>query len=285
MNMTTDIPAPRETEPLTKSDAIVIHANYELLIVALLILQLINSVWWLLASDPEQLVVLQIVGGGIGVFLLLDAFYRLYKAPYKKRFLWTYHGWLVFLGSLPLPFFSLARLLWYGLIVRKLRKADFGLMTRVVVEQRARSALLVAILAAILVVEVASMLVLRTELGASDANIHTASDSIWWSLVTIATVGYGDKYPVTNPGRIVGVGLMIVGVGLFSVFTSYLAQWFLLPKKGQKLSDKESEPENLDDLRASLDEIRRMLDLQASDHRQSTSSLHERLDAIEKRLG
>jgi voltage-gated potassium channel Kch len=285
MDNTTVLPAPHKTDPLNKSGAIVIHANYEMFIVALLVLQLVNSIWWLLVSDPEQLAVLEIIGGGIGVFLLLDACYRLFKAPSKNNYLWTYHGWLVFVGSLPLPFFCLARLLWYGLMVRTLRKSDFGLMQRVVVEQRARSTLLIAILAGILVVELASMFVLHTELGARGANIHTASDAIWWSLVTIATVGYGDKYPVTNPGRIVGVGLMVVGVGLFSVFTSYLAQWFFLPKKAQLSPTEEPNTENPDDLRASLEEIRRMLDLQGNEHRQSTTSLHERLDAIEKRLG
>jgi voltage-gated potassium channel len=266
--------------------AIVIHANYELFIVALLILQLINSVLWILLSDPDQQRVIQTVGGGIAAFLLIDILYRVIKAYSKKRFFLEFYAWLAVLGSLPIPFFSLFRLIWYTLAARKLKKDDFGLIKQVVVEQRARSALLSVFLLAIVVVEIASLLIIKAEIPAADANIHTASDAIWWSLVTIATVGYGDKYPVTNPGRIVGIGLMIVGVGLFGVFTSYLAQWFITPKKRLPfVKGQPPEDQDLDELRGILGEIQRKLDLQANSHQESTAGLLERLEAIEKRLG
>lgn len=278
-------PESREPNPIHNGAEIVIHANYELFIVGLLFIQLINSILWLVVNDPEQSVVLEIIGGGIGVFLLLDAFYRLYKSPSKKRFLGEFHGWLAILGSVPVPFFCLLRLLWYWLMARKLKADDYRQMRRIVVEQRARSTLLVVLLAAILVTETASELILRAEDSAAEANIHTASDAIWWSLVTVATVGYGDKYPVTDQGRMVGVALMIVGVGLFGVFTSYLAQWFVAPRNGRRFSkfgiadDREN-----DDLRYGLDEIKQLLDSQAAAHQESTASLQERLEAIEKRL-
>jgi len=48
--------------------------------------------------------------------------------------------------------------------------------------------------------------------------------------VTLATVGYGDKYPVTTAGRVVGVIVIVVGVALFSALTSFLAQWFIRPR-------------------------------------------------------
>ena len=49
---------------------------------------------------------------------------------------------------------------------------------------------------------------------------------MWWSLVTISTVGYGDEYPVTVEGRIIGVFMILVGVALFTTLTSYLASNF-----------------------------------------------------------
>ena len=52
----------------------------------------------------------------------------------------------------------------------------------------------------------------------------------WYFLVTSATVGYGDVFPVTNGGRIVGAFLMIVGVGLFGVIAAFVANLFLSPK-------------------------------------------------------
>jgi len=285
--MESKIDKPTSIEPTSpkESTEIVFHANYELFIVALLVLQLINSILWILVADPEQYGVLKIVGGGIGFFLLIDAFYRVYKAPRRKRYLGEFLGWMTLLGSVPVPFFCLVRLLWYVLMTRKLRRDDYGLMRRVVVEQRARSTLLAVILMAIIVVEISSLLIIKTETQSTDANIHTASDAIWWSLVTVATVGYGDKYPVTNSGRIVGVGLMLVGVSLFGVFTSFLAQWFFSPKKRLPFQkDEQSENKDQDELWARLEEIKLILEQQASAHQESTTGLQERLEAIEKHL-
>jgi voltage-gated potassium channel len=62
-------------------------------------------------------------------------------------------------------------------------------------------------------------------------NIKTAEDAIWWAYVTVTTVGYGDKFPVTTEGRIIAAVLMTVGVGLFGTFTAFLASWFVTEKQ------------------------------------------------------
>lgn len=53
---------------------------------------------------------------------------------------------------------------------------------------------------------------LQAERGAPDATITTFGDALWWACVTIATVGYGDTYPVTALGRLYAVVLMAGGV-------------------------------------------------------------------------
>ena len=111
-------------------------------------------------------------------------------------------------------------------MVRMLRRADYETIGDLVVERRAQSTLLFAIFAAIVVLEVAAILIIGAEAKSLQANIQDANDALWWTIVTMATVGYGDKYPVTFSGRVIGVFVMIVGVGLFSVLTSFLAQWF-----------------------------------------------------------
>ncbi len=103
-------------------------------------------------------------------------------------------------------------------------------MSNIVVRRRAQSTLLGAALAAIVMLEVGALLILDAESASAQANIITGIDALWWSIVTLATVGYGDKYPVTTAGRVVGVIVIVVGVGLFSALTSFLAHWFLRPR-------------------------------------------------------
>jgi voltage-gated potassium channel len=63
--------------------------------------------------------------------------------------------------------------------------------------------------------------------GAEGNSIQSFWDGIWWAIVTIATVGYGDKFPVTFPGRLVGIILIIVGYSSLSFFTGMVASLFV----------------------------------------------------------
>jgi voltage-gated potassium channel len=80
-----------------------------------------------------------------------------------------------------------------------------------------------------LVIESGAFLVLMAERSAPDANIQSASDAMWWVYVTITTVGYGDRYPVTNAGRLVGIMVMTMGVGLFGTLAGFIANKLLAP--------------------------------------------------------
>jgi voltage-gated potassium channel len=52
----------------------------------------------------------------------------------------------------------------------------------------------------------ASILVVERQEG---AKIKSAEEAIWWSIATMTTVGYGDKYPVTTERRVIGIVLMV----------------------------------------------------------------------------
>ena len=65
------------------------------------------------------------------------------------------------------------------------------------------------------------------EHGASNSNIDSVWDGIWWAVVTVATVGYGDRFPVSVGGRIVGLAVMFFGVGMMSLFTATIASIFV----------------------------------------------------------
>jgi voltage-gated potassium channel len=74
---------------------------------------------------------------------------------------------------------------------------------------------------------VASLAVLDAERDVPDASITTFGDAVWWTLTTISTVGYGDRYPVTFEGRVVAATLMVAGIALLGVVTASIASWFV----------------------------------------------------------
>ena len=63
-------------------------------------------------------------------------------------------------------------------------------------------------------------------------------DALWWSPTTVATVGYGDRYPVTRDGRLVAIGLMLAGIALIATVTAAIASWLVA-----RVRDAESDTE------------------------------------------
>ncbi len=68
---------------------------------------------------------------------------------------------------------------------------------------------------------------LLCEKHAPGSNIHSYGDALWWAVVTVTTVGYGDRFPVTPGGRAVAVILMLVGIGLIGTLTATVASFFV----------------------------------------------------------
>ena len=69
--------------------------------------------------------------------------------------------------------------------------------------------------------------ILDIERFAPNSNIRTPGDALWWGLVTVTTIGYGDKYPVTTEGRLVAGVLIIFGIAMISALTGAFASWIL----------------------------------------------------------
>ncbi len=90
----------------------------------------------------------------------------------------------------------------------------------------------------VLVLVLGALAVLDAERGASGASISSFGDALWWSVTTVTSVGYGDTYPVTATGRVVGVALMLTGIGLIGVVTASVASWLV-----QQVSDADEEAE------------------------------------------
>lgn len=80
---------------------------------------------------------------------------------------------------------------------------------------------------AVLLTYIGAIAVLDAEENAPGSNIKNVGDALWWAIVTITTVGYGDHYPITAMGRLVAVGLMVGGIAVLGVVTASVASWLV----------------------------------------------------------
>jgi voltage-gated potassium channel len=92
------------------------------------------------------------------------------------------------------------------------------------------------LLSVAVIVFVAAGLEVAFEVNAKGSNIHGFADALWWAVVTVTTVGYGDKFPVTAAGRGVAVVLMLVAIGLIGVLTATVASFFV----GEKADEEQA---------------------------------------------
>jgi voltage-gated potassium channel len=97
------------------------------------------------------------------------------------------------------------------------------------------------LVAGVVVILLGAVLVRSVEEGAAEANIRSVGDALWWAVSTVTTVGYGDKYPTTGPGRLLAAGLMLLGIGLFGILTASLSSFFVAESRESDVSRVEAE--------------------------------------------
>ena len=189
----------------------------------------------------------------ICAFFFFDFLLQLARAESKWRYMVTW-GWIDLLSSIPMVSGALwgraARALRLFKLLRGIRSAR-ELIRFLASQRRAEGAFLSLILIAVVVVTMSSIVILEAEQEAG-GSIQTAGDALWWSVVTVSTVGYGDTFPVTHVGRLIAVGLMLVGIGLFGTFTAFVASWFGSPVELEQERELEA-------IRKEMTELRRLL--------------------------
>jgi voltage-gated potassium channel len=139
--------------------------------------------------------------------------------------------------------------------------------------QLASGTLYLVVFVGIFVLETIGLLELHFEEHAQGANIKTGGDALWWGYVTATTVGYGDYFPVTTGGRIVGLLMLTVGVALFATFSGFLANTFL-----SRRSEKPAEALGDGDVHSALREVERLL----AEQQRATEALRTRLAELEQ---
>ena len=219
---------------MTKERSELKSIGYEIFIGILSILSIVNLVLLYVVQDESLDTVLTVMNAIFSVVFLADFLYRIVTAPSAVAYVFKHFGWADLLASVPVAQFKILRIFRLVRVYRLFREVGIGTIGRALIKDRAGSSLFVLLIMGIFVLEFGSLSMLRVEQYAPGGNITTASDAIWYTIVTISTVGYGDQYPVTDAGRIIGAGIIVLGVGIFGTFTGYLANFFLSPRKKEQ---------------------------------------------------
>lgn len=205
------------------------NTGYEIFIAMLSILSIVNLALLYMASDEDIEDVLHVMNGLLSGIFIIDFIYRLATADSRSTYVFRRYGWADLLASLPVAQLKFLRIFRLVRVYRLMRDIGIRAIARTLIRDRAGSALAMLLLMGILVLQFGSLEMLYLEQDAPEANITTASDALWYTIVTISTVGYGDQYPVSDAGRLIGAFIIVVGVGIFGTFTGYLANLFLAP--------------------------------------------------------
>ncbi len=198
-----------------------------------------------LATPPDSVnYVLNATMSALYLVYVVDYVVRLTLAPQRTRWFFRH---LLDLAIVVLPFLRPLRLLRLVVLVKVLHRAGGDMIRGRVVMYTAASA--------VLLVYVASLAMLEAERNAAEATITNFGQAVWWSIVTVTTVGYGDENPVTVTGRVIAVLLMIGGISLIGVITATVASWIVERVSEEDSAHRAATAAQIDELR---DEIRHL---------------------------
>ena len=112
---------------------------------------------------------------------------------------------------------------------------------------------------AILMVYTSSLAELKNERFAPGSHITNWSDSLWWAVSTITTVGYGDYVPVTTTGRMIAVVLMVGGISLIGMITAMVAHWIVTQVSDEDSATQAATAEHIEQLQADIARLERLV--------------------------
>ena len=180
-----------------------------------------------LKPTPETYALLIGIDTLICSLFLLQLTIDLFRA--KNRLAYLKEHWIDFLASIPL-----IEPLRFGRIFQILRVIKVVRSGKYIFQQinknRREATLASILLLLLLLLTLGSSAIFFAESGRSGANINSASDALWWAIVTVSTVGYGDLYPTTVLGKIVASVILISGVGIFGMISGLITSLITTPK-------------------------------------------------------
>lgn len=213
-----------EESPLT-------HQLNHLFRLLVLVFLMVLPILWYLDQQKIQLIDNWIEFGSWLIWGVLLAEFLLMLGLVRNRKRYLQQNWLnlpILLLTFPMilgevPYAILLRLLQFILIARYFSEL-LGIMRRFLHYNQ---------LGAIGIGFIASILISGILIHSIDPNISRLEDGLWWALVTMTTLGYGDVVPVSTEGRIFGAVVVLLGAVFFSMFTANMAA-FLVGEDAKK---------------------------------------------------
>ncbi|ROR73079.1 potassium channel family protein [Bogoriella caseilytica] len=159
---------------------------------------------------------------------------------------------LLDLATLVLPLLRPLRLLRLVTLLSVLNRTGSGRLRGQVVTYMAGGAILLVVSGGLALTD--------AERGQPGSTIDSVGDGLWWAVVTVTTVGYGDTYPVTTVGRIIAVGLMIGGIAVLGLVTATLASWLVERVTESNDAERAASRSQVAELGAELRELRALVE-------------------------
>ena len=206
--------------------------------------------------------ILLVAQGWIWVVFLVDIIIRAVISKKSWRYLWT-HPIDVIAVAVP--------------AARPLKVLTAFTQSAAFATSKGRMKTMQAVgISVVLLIWIGSVAVLSAEGHIEDSQINTFGDALWWAVVTVTTVGYGDFAPVSVEGRIIAVVMMLLGIALIGVVTASVAAAFVrLTSEGEELDDEEREVVRHEQLLKRIDRLESRIE----------SMAHERPDPGEGQSG
>ncbi|MCY4570261.1 MAG: ion transporter [Candidatus Poribacteria bacterium] len=184
------------------------------------------------------------------VLFSIEYILRVYIEPRKRDFIFSFYGIIDLLAILPslflLPGFRILRILRFLRIFRIFKATRFILAVDRLTEalNEIRRELLALVILSLMLVYLAACGIHYFERVEQPEEFGSILDSMWWAIVTLTTVGYGDVYPITPGGKIFTALVTLVGVGLIAIPSGLLASVLTEARVERKKEKNEEDVEN-----------------------------------------
>lgn len=245
----------------------------EIVIGVLAIVSIVLIAWEALVSvSTNTLVRIYVADLIICVVFAADFIHRLRTSESKARFMKT-NGYEI-IAMIPAIAFSSVALPTIATALRSVRMVRVVRVVLMITRMRramskqgkflSRSHLLTMLAIVVGVVFVGAFAVFVLEAKIPDAQITSFSDAVWWSISTITTVGYGDIVPKSYEGRVMGMVLMVIGIGIMATFISQVSATLVESRIKGKEERSDLRTRMISEVKSGIDHIDKMSDGEVS---------------------